>query len=282
MAVLTGRVTLPANPNPMVRRVGLFDVSTGPLELPVHARSGGLQYLTSICADPHCYAVTCIGDHTAKTLDDGLWLVMGDPFVIYSDLLCSPVGINEAEVRNYLFTRLTMGEQLAVEAVFSEELCGQSPGLANSAATKLTPAATDPVDAVSQLEAALYATYGLPGVLHVPYRFAPYFSNMWIFDDHHEPNQLYHTTALGTKISFGNYSGLAPDGSNPTAGSMYIYITGQTTVWRTPDSDLFVANLPEILDRPHNKFTAVMEREYVVSYDCRAYAIECPITGVVA
>jgi hypothetical protein len=283
MAVLTGRVTLPANPNPMVKRVGLFDVSTGPLDLPVHARSGGIQYQTSICADPHCYAVTCIGNHTSKTLNDTLALITGDPFVIYSDLLCSPVGINESEVRNHLFTRLTMGEQLVVESVFSQQLCGEAPGLSNnSGITAIVTPATDPVDAVSQLEAALYATYGLPGVLHVPYRFAPYFSNMWIFDDRHQDNQVYHTTALGTKVNFGNYAGLSTSGANPTAGSMYIYITGQTTVWRTPDSELFVANIVDTLNRTHNQFTAVMEREYIVSFDCGGFAIECPITGVVA
>jgi len=282
MAVLTGRVTLPANPNPMVRRVGLFDVSTGPLDLPIHARSGGLQYQTSVCDDPHCYAVACIGDHTSKTLDDGLSLITGDPFVVYSDLLCSPVGINEEEVRTYLFTRLSMGEQLVVEDVFSQQLCGQAPGLSNNDdVVELVTPATDPVDAVSQLEATLYATYGLTGVLHVPLRFAPYFNNLWLIEDKYS-NEPFYRTDLGTKVNFGNYAGLDPDGAPPTAGSMWIYITGQTTVWRTPDSDLFVANIADTLNRTHNQFTAVMEREYVVSFDCAVIGIECPLTGVVA
>jgi hypothetical protein len=266
----------------MVKRVGLFDVSTGPLDLPVHARAGGIQYQTSVCKDPHCYAVTCIGDHTSKTLNDGLALITGDPFVIYSDLLCSPVGIKEDEVRQYLFTRLSMGEQLVVESTFSQQLCGQAPGLSNnSGITGIVTPATDPVDAVSQLEAALYATYGPVGVLHVPYRFAPYFNNLWLIEDKYG-NEPFYRTDLGTKVNFGNYAGLSTSGGNPTAGSMYIYITGQTTVWRTPDSELFVANIVDTLNRTHNQFTAVMEREYIVSFDCGGFAIECPLTGVVA
>jgi hypothetical protein len=263
----------------MIKRVGLFDVSTGPLDLPVHARSGGIQYQTSICNNPRCYAVACIGDHTTKTLTDGLTLITGDPFVIYSDLLCSPVGIDEDQVRQYLFNRLTLGEQLTTENVFSQQLCAQAPGLSNNAAVQTLTVASDIVDALSELETALYASYGTYGVLHVPYQFAPYFSYLKLI--HKDGNEPFWRTALGTKVNFGNYAGLTPAGGAPTAGTLWIYITGQSTVWRTPDSDLFVANIADTLNRPVNSFTAVMEREYVVSFDCAVYGVETPVKGAV-
>jgi hypothetical protein len=280
MAVLTGRITLPSNPNPMTGRSGFFNVSTGPLDLPVEARSGGIQYQTAICSLPNCYAVTCLADHTTKVLDDGLTLITGDPFIIYSDLLCSPVGIKDPAVKTFLMERLTSGEQLLVEDVFSQQLCGQAPGLSDNASVdELTPAAADPVDAVSQLETALYSVYGQPGVLHVPYRFAAYFEYLHLAE--RVDGKGVWRTKLGTLVNFGNYAGLDPTGGDPAGGSLYIYITGQTTVWRTPDSDLFVTSIADTLSRTTNQFTAVMEREYVVSFDCQAFAIETPITGVV-
>jgi hypothetical protein len=47
-------------------------------------------------------------------------------------------------------------------------------------------------------------------------------------------------------------------------------------IWRTPDSQLFIPEqMGQLINRSTNVFTIVMEREYVVSYDCYVAAVQC-------
>ena len=283
MASLTGRVYVPW-PNALVPRPGLFQVATGPLDLPVHGRIGGLQYETGTCAFPLCYEVECQETHNTKTLTNQRSTITADPFIVYSDVLCSPVGMDDPRLKKFLYEQLAAGEQGVVESTFSTQACAQAPGLANNAAVvNLTPTPgtpVDPVKAVSLLENWLYARYGLPGVLHVPAALSAYFDFLWIGND--RDSRGVWQTRMGTKISYGNYSGNTPAGAAPTAGESWLYITGQVAIWRTADSDLFVTTIADTLNRATNQFTAVMEREYVVSFDCFIAAVETKITGVVA
>lgn len=279
MAVLTGPVLIPVAPNPVISRSQFFTISTGPLDLPRPARSGGIQYQISHCNLPSCYEVECQADHNTKTLNNTKTTISGNPFVIYADELCTPVGLTDDELRQDLYNQLIAGEAATVEATFGAQLCGQAPGLANNAAVNSLTLATSIVDAVSRLEADLYANYGVPGVLHVPYRFGAYFEYLHLGEYH--DNKGICRTKLGTAINFGNYPGLSPVGAAPGAGNMWIYITGQTVVWRTPDAELFVTSRRDILNRTTNQLTGVMEREYVVAFDCRVSAVETPIAGAV-
>jgi|SRR6185369_2565957 hypothetical protein len=283
MAVQTGRVYVPW-PNALVPRPGLFQVATGPLDLPVHGRIGGVQFETGTCAFPNCYTINCIDSHGSKTLTNQKSVITGDPFIVYSSVTCAPVGLDDPRLKNFLYEQLAGAEQGVVENVLSQGLCGAAPSLANNTplATDLTPTpgtAVDPVKAVSLLEDWLYARYGLMGVLHVPAALASYFDFLWLGDMN---NRGVWTTHMGTQIVFGNYSGKKPDGTGPAAGEKFIYITGQVAVWRTSDADLFVTTIDETLNRTTNQVTAVMEREYIVTYDCFAAAVETKITGVVA
>lgn len=282
MGVVTGPVYVPW-PNALVPRPGLFQVATGPLDLPNHARIGGLQYETGTCAFPNCYTVNCQSSHTSKALTNTKSTIVGNPFIVYSSLLCSPVGMDETRNREFLYQQLVASEQSVVENVFSLGSCEQSPSLSGGAGVvDLTPTPgtpVDPVKAVSLLENWLYARYGLPGVLHVPAALAAYFDFLWLGDK--DNRNLWHTR-MGTSISYGNYAGKSTTGTGPTAGESFIYITGQVAIFRTGDDDLFVTSIPDTLNRPVNSFTSVMEREYVVTYDCFVAAVETKITGVVA
>jgi hypothetical protein len=280
MASLTGRVYVPA-PNPVVPRPGLFQVATGPLDLPVHGRIGGLQYETHTCVLPVCYEVECQATHNVKTLTAQKSTITGDPFVVFSNLLCAPVGLTDERVRMFLYESLSAGEQAAVENTFSLQACAQAPGLSNNAAVvDLTPVPgtpVDPVKAVSLMESWLYARYGLPGILHLPENMSAYFSHLHLV---HRDGRVW-TTPGGTKLSFGNYAGNSPVGAAPAAGQTWIYITGQVAIWRTADQDLFVTSIADTLNRSTNQVTAVMEREYVVTIDCFVAAVQTSITGVV-
>ncbi len=281
MASLTGPVYVPA-PNPVLPRPGLFQVATGPLDLPVHGRIGGLQYETHTCTLPVCYEVECQESHNTKTLTAQKSTIQGNPFVVFSNLLCAPVGLTDERVRGFLYESLVAGEQAAVENTFSLQACAQSPGLSNNAAVvNLTPAPgtpVDPVKATSLLESWLYARYGLPGVMHIPESLSAYFANLHLV----QPAGRGWITPAGTKLSFGNYAGNTPAGAAPAAGETFIYITGQVAIWRTADQYLFVTSIADTLNRTTNQVTAVMEREYVVTFDCFIAAVETKLTGVVA
>jgi hypothetical protein len=281
MASLTGPVYVPA-PNPVIPRYGLFKVANGPLDLPIHARIGGLQYQTATCDLPTCYEVLCASNvgRGTKTFSGGPTTISPLPFIVYSSLTCTPVGLTDEDLDRYLRDRLYAGEQAIVENVFSLQSCGQSPGLSNNAAA-VDPTggtgATDIMVAFSILENWLYARYGLPGVLHVPAIFGAFLQNFYLVE---KDSRGIWRTAMGTAVSIGDYAGKGLAGANPGAGKSWVYITGQAAVWRTPDTNLFVSRIPQVLNRATNQLTAVMEREYVVSVDCFVAGVETAITGV--
>lgn len=281
MATTIGRRYVAA-PNPLVSRSTFFKVSTGPLAMPDHAGAGGLEYQISHCGYPDCYEIVCqtSEDRESKTLDGAVTLIQGDPFVVYSSIDCSPVGMTDEQMQVWLSNKLEMGVQATIENVFSQQLCGQSPGLSNNDAVVDLNTATDIVDAVSQLENYLYVTaeYGVAGVLHVPLKFAPYFQFLYLIDPAGMVNGV-NRTPLGTAINFGNYAGLDPSGGDPAAGSSYIYITGQTAVYR--QTPVFSPPRRDVLNRTTNKVTGVMEQEYLVTFDCAAAGIEAPLSGTV-
>lgn len=276
MASVTGPVYVPA-PNPLLARYGLFNVVTGPLDLPIHARIGGLQYEVGTCTLPNGYTVNCQVDHATKTFDGSIDTKTGLPFIVYSGIECGVVGLAniEGRVRQYLYEQLVAGEQATVESIFSTSGFGQNGGLANNPATINLGSATDIVNGVAILEEWLYERYGLPGVLHVPMLAAAYVKNAKLItrDSTRDP----WITAPGTKVSLGNYSGVGPTGQAPVAGSVWIYITGQVAVWRTPDSELLNIPLGQIINRSTNTVDIVMEREYVVTYDCFVAGVQVPL-----
>lgn len=270
MASLTGPVYVPA-PNPVVPRYGLFRVATGPLDLPVNARSGGLQYQISTCNLPLEYEVECQDSHNTKVLETGITTVTGAPFVVYSAIKCGTVGLvnwGADEVRRYLYQQLVAGEQATVERIFSTGLVGQYPSLTTGAVN--LGAAQGPVQAVSLLEDWLYARYGPRGVIHAPIEAAPYFLGAYIMEqDNNAFTSGVWRTSTGTAVSFGNYAGTGPTGQAGT----WIYITGQVAIWRTPDIQLLDPPMDQLINYSTNVLTTVMEREYVLTYDCYSAAV---------
>lgn len=271
MASLTGPVYVPA-PNPVVPRYGIFRVATGPLDLPQNARIGGLQYEISTCTLPNGYEVECQDSHNTKVITSGITTVTGAPFIVYSAIQCDTVGLvnwGQDRVRRFLYDQLVAGEQATVENTVSAGTNGQFPSLQTGAANLGT--AQGPVQAVSVLEDWLYARYGLPGVLHVPMEAAAYLkaAHLVELDGSNLINGVWRTD-VGTAVSFGNYSGVGPTGQAGT----WIYITGQVAIWRTADSDLFVPPMGQVINRTTNVLTVVMEREYVLTFDCYSAAVQ--------
>lgn len=268
MAAITPPVLLPADPNPNQQRYGLFNAANGPLELPPHGRSGGIQYVTSLCSLPGGYEVNCLDDLAAKTFTDGLSTITGTPFVVIASELCGTLPFTEQEWNQFVTAKLQAGEQAVVESIFSTSDLGLSPGLANNPdAVQLTDATSISM-AIGELEGWLYARYGPTGILHIPISAAAYV----LTSDYVTRDSNVWRTKSGTAVSFGNYAGQNTDGDDPDAGHTNFYITGQMSIWRS--SDIFVSPWAFSIDRVTNQIRMYAEREYVVAFDCHVAAVD--------
>lgn len=264
---------IPSSPNPDIQRYGLFKVATGPLDMPVsQVAEAGLEYQTPLCVLPYGYDVAC--PPGSLTLTDQLSTVIATPFMVVADTLCGTLGHTEAEWQEYVLKRLYAGEQATVERIFSNSANGESPGLANNPNNVDLGTASSISDAIDQLESWLYARYGPAGVLHIPIA-----ANSAVYSDFHilrdTDGVLY--TPMGTKVSFGNYSGNAPGGGAPATGHTTFYITGQVAIWR--QGDPFVSPYGASIDKVTNQIRMFAERAYVIAFDCYVASIDVDLSG---
>jgi hypothetical protein len=263
----------------MPRRYGLLQAAIGPLDLPVHARNGGLQYVTGLCYQGFGYEIECIDDQNSKAdsfTENGSTTVLGVPFIVYATMQCGSVGFTFAEQRALVMERLRGVEQSVVEEVFSTGTFGQAPGLlAADGILTVTGAGDTVVEVLSELERARYCgfdtnttQYGPPGYLHVaiPVLNALKEAHVVEFDG------TRWRTPMGTVVSAGCYANNDPDGAAAADGVFWMYITGQTTIWATDDANVAVAPVEGSLDRTTNQFLMMAEREYVVTYECGGFA----------
>lgn len=260
-------------------RYGLFQAALGPLDMPVHARNGGLQYITGTCGEGFGYEIACIdaqADKSAAWTENGSETVVGAPFMVFATMQCGSAGTDFAEQRQLVIDRLRSVEQSVVEEVFSTSTFGQSPGLtAADGIITVTGAGDTVVNVLSELERARYcgftgntAQYGQPGVLHVA---IPVFNEL---KSQHviEFDGTRWRTPMGTVVSSGCYANNDPAGVAPADGVFWMYITGQTTIWRASDGDIQVAPVEGSLNRTTNQYMMLAEREYIVTYECGGFA----------
>jgi hypothetical protein len=268
---------LVAKPTPeFPLRYGLFQAAIGPLPFPdIHMRGGGLKYWETMCGGGTGYEIECIDALDTKVFNSaGLNVVTGVPFVVRSNFTCSPVGLSDAELDDLARQKFHSVEQATVESIFDSGDFAQAPALANNPAvvnlSAVSPNAVTPVDVISILERAMYCTsqYGPPAYLHMP---IPVFNRL---KQEHliEFDGLRWRTPMGSVISAGCYAGLTPAGAAPAEGTFWVYATGQTVVWRTGDGEEFVAPVEAALNRTTNQYTGLVEREYVVTFECAVYA----------
>lgn len=259
-------------------RYGIFQAALGPLELPVHGRNGGLRIVSEICAEGFGYEIACIDAQGDKTTNFsvGLSSVQALPFIVYATIKCGSVGYSFEELRAMTVNRLRSVEQSVVEEVFSTSSVGQFPGLTTAdGIITVTGAGDTVVQVLSELERARYCgfganqtQYGVPATLHVaiPVLNALKQEHLVEFDG------TRWRTPMGTVVSAGCYANNDPAGAAPADGVFWMYLTGQTAIWRTADADLQVAPVEGSLDRTTNQYLMMAEREYVVSYDCGGFA----------
>lgn len=258
-------------------RYGIFSAALGPYELPVHARNGGLRYVTSICGDGFGYEIECITAQNSKAAEfaAGTTTVTGIPFIVAATVTCGTVGYTFEEQRAFVVNRLKGVEQTMVEQIFSTGAFAQAPSLlAASNIATLVGGGVTAVEVVSELERAMYCggslgfTYGPQAVLHMPIPVFNELKSQHLIDF----DGTRWRTPMGTVVSAGCYAGNSPLGVAPADGTFWIYITGQTAIWRTPDSALQIAPIEGSLNRATNQMMMLAEREYVVTFECGGYA----------
>lgn len=261
MAVLANMREFVRRPGTITPRYGLFTVAQamGTLvegdPMPRHAGEGGVEYWTGVCGSSTCYEVNCIDTLGTKPVGTTSTVVTADPFVVLTSLSCGSVGLDEQIMRRLLDERAAGGEQALVEAVFSTAAtCGQAPSL--TSATDVG-ASANVVEAVSLLEAALYNSYHLPGVLHIPTEAAAFLAQAHVI--WRDSAGIWRTNQ-GTYVSIGNYQSLGAD--------VTFYISGQVNIWRSAQP--FYTPFKDALNRSTNQVNAFREREYIVGFECEA------------
>jgi len=202
----------------------------------------------------------CVDDYTPQVdLREGEGRVEGVPFVVVGSYSCTAQSRPIAEARERAALHLAAGEERAVEHAISTGAVSVAPSFTQ--ATDLTPAAgpISVIRGVGLLEEALYDLSPSVGAIHAPRVSAPTLSDRYIasrFGQHME-------TPLGTKVAFGAYRNLGPNGETADNG-FWLYATGTPTVRRgdvftQPDEDSF-------LDRSNNYVAIMSQRDVLVTW----------------
>jgi hypothetical protein len=257
MTLIPG-LTVPA-PEPLRRRYGLFDAASGPLDLPTHGEGGGVRYVPVTCGQAVPYGVACYdpGEAPAKDLDGDNAEVSTGVFVALATLNCGAVGYTIPEYQAKVRRRLETAEQAAVEGALWTGLdgAGQPLNILNlNAEAENIPVGYDPglvTDVIGALERYAYTTqgYGYQAFIHAPVEVAAFAfeAGLVMLDGNRK------VTPMGSIWSFGAY----PGGS--------IIVTGQTTVWRAPEIQVYNS-----FETTTNEVLLVAERAYSVAFDCFA------------
>lgn len=277
MPITVPPVVLPSRPASPPRRYGLLDAANGPIDMPLaQVRNGGLSYISATCGTGFGYEIACIDAQADKGafFGDGVDIVTGTPFIIGTTLTCGSVGFTEAEYRAMAMERLASVEQAELERIFSSDTVGQGPSLtAADGIITVTGGGSTVSHVISHLEQARYcgfgantAQYGVPGVLHLP---------VAVFNQAKQDGLLEFDgtrwrTAMGTFVSTGCYANEDPAGAAPADGTFWVYITGQVYIWRS--TDVLISPIEGALNRTTNQVRMMVEREYVVAYECGGFA----------
>ncbi len=248
-----------AAPQPQRSRYGLFTAASGPLELPAHGEGGGVRYVPDTCGQAYAYGVTCYGAEDpapVKPSDPDNDEVDTGVFAVLATLLCSAVGYSLEEYRAKVRRRLEGTEQGAVETAFwtGLDLEGNSLDIRSLSSIATTVDVDDPgliTDVLGALERYAYTDqqYGYQAYIHAPVEVAAFAAEAGLV----MPDGNRKVTPAGSVWVFGAY----PSGS--------VIVTGQTTVWRAPEIQVYDA-----FETATNERLLVAERTYAVSSDCFA------------
>lgn len=240
-------------------------------------------------------AITGTGNIGPKAATTRRTLWGATPFTVYGEVDCSPVDFFEQRER-IMQQALDRFESFQVERTFwtgfapernnqggvangvlphlaantavTETLAGVSITL-QQAATIPTGAALNVVDALGALESALAACLNGTGIIHVPQALAPTLALLL----KQQGSRL--VTPNGNIVAIGaGYPGTSPAGVAPALGTCWMYATGPVFMYRdTPTMRMMdgAASMAP-MSGSINTVKAIIERNYVLGYDCCLFA----------
>jgi len=259
----------------------------------------GVQW-ESVCAEAsttfdECFAVTgsagldvaAPGERVATA---GYARRGATPFTVYAEIDCSAPGFwNRSDVD--IDRVFTQAEQWQVERAFWTGLAAGQPvvyphlaedtALVESGVTLQTAATLvsggsgtyDVVEGMGRLQAALADCYDGVGVIHVPRSLEPALTEAGLII---RVGDRYLTTQGHVVVLGAGYTGSSPAGVTSTS-SAYVYATGAMFVYRGP------ARLTSgaLFNRESNLAKAMVERTYVLGWECCHLAINISLGGSV-
>lgn len=237
------------------------------------------------CADAattydECVTVTGTGSPPSappsKSATFGKTFRGAQPFTVYAEFDCSPVGL--ADAATVARDALDRVEHDQVEAAFWTGTAGgattvlphlaadaeilDSDGIVLQSAAVVAVTGADVATGLGLLEESLGGCYSGVGIIHVPRSALPTFAASYLIV--YRDGGLY--TPSGHRIVVSDaYPGTAPDGSDPAAGTTWIYATGAMIGYR---SDVRFFNLRDSFDRAENTMRLIAERTYLLAYEC--------------
>lgn len=198
----------------------------------------------------------------------------GYTFAVYGGVTCKPIGLDQARMKSEAQRAFLAGEAVAVEQslmanrfVANVDIAPDPDVTYWEAPENITPAAA-PSAAVglALLEGHAAANYVGTPTIHMPRSIASLLMGtqtlVWDGDTLRTP--------LGSKVAAGGGYDVAnsgPDGSAATAGTRWMYATGEVVIGRT---EVIVR---DALDHVDNDAYVLVERGYLAAIDCYAAAI---------
>jgi hypothetical protein len=257
---------------PALPDTGLIEAATGPLPLPVHAKTSGAQYLADSCGEARLYPAPCqTPPYPAMVLDSGDGLVSAFVFNVYASQVCGTAGQSAAEAERRVRARLRVGEARAVERAFWGAVAG-TEGFDSvleqlgAGITDLGTAASEK-EAVSLLEQQMAGVYGGEILLHARPRMAAYLGNDQLVSG--RPPR----TTLGSRVVFGyGYAGTGPANEAPDATTEWMVATGRVILWR--DGDVFVSPPDQLIDKATNQRGLFAVRTYAIAVECGGATVQ--------
>ena len=210
------------------------------------------------------------------------------PFTVYVEIDCSPVDFFEnrdALIQNALNKYETYWVEHAFWTGYANDRSNGGSAAANAilphlaansavnesnlgfttqlqlAATVVTGAALNVLDALGALEGALATCLNGTGMIHVPQALAPTMALIL----ERRGNRFISPNGNAVVIGAG-YPGTSPSGGAPALGTSWMYATGPVFGYRG-DAKI-VGDPKQTIDRSTNTMKVIIERTYALGYDC--------------
>jgi hypothetical protein len=290
---------------------GLFQVATGPRDLPDHGASAGMVWTPDTLAGAEVYPAPCQSSVPPQAFtSEGLEsLAQAFPFLAYARVSVGGAGWTQQEIQRRAEQRLVHTEQwLAERALMGTSTqdtflsvpvyAGTTPPAASTAAIsggilqqlahvgtaagfQDLGAAPDTATAVSLLEQAAADSYYGQAIVHARPRMAAYagkYNQFRVVGLPPESNKTNQYTQNWNAWSFGNgYAGTGPAGEAPTDdeggtfGTEYMWATGRVIVWQGP---IFYVPPGQVFDRQLNQRQAYAWRQFAIGVEGFAACVE--------